>query len=403
MIADELMTDQTVSSTTASPPLLIMIGYEVSIGFAIGRLISTFYEMGTRVTGRPEAVHFAFTRIGGDRSAALPPGFDNLVEFDGARWRPEDLTRLLEYVTSNDIRVLFGLDVPVEAAFLRPLRRAGVRVVISYCGAPCSSLNSGLRLALKRLEVALLRRDRPDEFILESEAMRRTAVFGRGISRRCTTVVPTGVNVEKFAPRPGARQTVYETFEIPRHRRIIVYMGHLHERKGVQVLLRAADRLAGRDRREDIHFLFLGNRADEIDAFRHCFDSAVAGPFITFGGYRDNIPELLAGCYAGCIPSTGWDSYPMSSLEMQACGLPVIASDCQGVPETIADGVTGIVTRADDTDALARTIVSLVDDPMRREQMGYAARHRIEQSLTREHQAATLTQTVRDVIARVTA
>ena len=82
----------------------------------------------------------------------------------------------------------------------------------------------------------------------------------------------------------------------------------------------------------------------------------------------------------------------MSSLEMQACGLPVLVSDWQGVPETIADGETGVVVKTGDTALLAQAIAALVDDPSRRDRMALAARARIEAAFTREHQVINLTR-----------
>jgi len=217
-------------------------------------------------------------------------------------------------------------------------------------------------------------------------------VRGRGVAKSSTVVVRTGVDVSRFRPDPASSHCVYEMLGIPRYRRIIVYMGHLHERKGVRVLMRAAGHLvlAGRD---DIHVLFLGNHADEVMTFdADCSDGRA---IITFGGYQSDIPALLSGCYAGCIPSTGWDSYPMSSLEMQACGLPVIVSDCQGCPETV-DNQTGIVVPANDAVQLAQAILRLADNRVRRELMSLAAAKRIRSSLTVEHQVSNLTSLLKE-------
>ena len=196
----------------------------------------------------------------------------------------------------------------------------------------------------------------------------------------------TGVDAEKFKPYPELKELVYETFGIPRHRRIIVYMGHLQERKGVRVLMRAAGHLAAAGG-DDVHILFLGDRPNEAQAFAPDWEKAKS--IITFGGYRNNVPALLAGCYAGCIPSNGWDSFPMSSLEMQACGLPVIVSDWQACPETL--GVdTGLIVPAGDDRALATAITRLLDQQARRDLMGSRARARIERELTTRHQIENL-------------
>jgi glycosyltransferase involved in cell wall biosynthesis len=323
----------------------------------------------------------------------LPAGFDNLLEFDMRKPTPEGIAHLSDYIRQHRIGWVFGLDLSVSAGYLSVMRAAGVQRIVSYWGAPMSSLNTGVKLLLKRLEVALLRRARPEHFIFESRAMQQFAVAGRGIPSAQTTVIYTGVDADKFRNDPAGAALVYQRFNIPRDRRIIVYMGHLHTRKGVHVLMRAAGHLSAVLRRRDVHVLFLGNRGDEIEKFRD--DFAAGADYITFGGYHDDVPALLSGCYAGCIPSTGWDSFPMSSLEMQACGLPVLVSDWQGVPETIADGESGIVVKTGDAQLLAEAIAALVDDPARRDRMARAARKRVEASLTREHQIVNLVNYLR--------
>ncbi len=369
---------------------LVMISYEIDIGYAIGRLISVFHEMCLRLTDSPQAIHFSFSGIRGRHCANLPPGFGNLLEFDYLNPDRAGSERFVAYIRQHGITDLFALDMKVTAPFLAQARAAGVRDVVAYWGAPMSSENRGLKLLAKRLEVALLRRDRPDLFVFESEAMRHLAVNGRGLPRSATAVVHTGVDDRRFSPRPDDTDAVRDSFAIPDERRIICFMGHLHARKGVQVLMRAMRFIVTVLGRRDVHALFLGNRNGEEAAF--AAEYAGAEGFVTFGGYQSNVPELLAGCYAGCIPSTGWDSFPMSSLEMQACGLPVIVSDWQGVPETVADGVTGIVTRTGDTESLARAIVALVDDPALRERMSAAALARTAAGFTREHQIRNLAQ-----------
>jgi glycosyltransferase involved in cell wall biosynthesis len=366
---------------------LVMISYEIDIGYAIGRLVQVFHEMALRLGGGAEAVHFSFSSIGTKTSANLPQGFGNLLEFDYRKPDGASTGRFIEYIRRHGITDLFALDMPVNANFLAAARRAGVRDVVAYWGAPMSARNHGLKLLAKRLEVALLRRHRPDLFLFESEAMRDFAVNGRGLPRSATAVYHTGVDERRFHPVPGAADVARQRFSIPADGKIICYMGHLHERKGVHVLMQAMQRIVARGR-GDIHALFLGNRNGEERNFAAHYAGAEAQ--IVFGGYQTDIPELLSGCYAGCIPSTGWDSFPMSSLEMQACGLPVIVSDWQGVPETVADGVSGIVTPTGNADALADAIVALADDPARRQRMSEAALARIAGGFTREHQIRNL-------------
>lgn len=372
-----------------SKPILVMIGYPIDIGFAIGRLISAFYQMALRFSGNPDHVHFSFGRTAGQVCATLPNDFTNLLELDYNHYTSADEQRLCDYIKANSIEILFALDMRVKCPYLAAARRAGVENVVSYWGAPMSSFMPPLKLLMKRLEVGLIRRSKPDYYIFESEAMRAFAVGGRGLKKSRTTVIPTGLDTTRFRRRSELESVVRDKFVIPKDRKIIVFMGHMHERKGVHVLLKAANYLVNDLGRTDIHYLFLGNTEAEARHYMDLLGEEKA--YVTLGGYQMDIPEILSGCDIGCVPSTGWDSFPMSSLEMQSCGLPVIASDLQGVPETIVDGVTGIVVPAGDHVALGKAVVSLVDDSAKLGRMASAARLRIESDYTCEMQIARLT------------
>ncbi|MGA6826478.1 glycosyltransferase family 4 protein [Nitrospira sp. NS4] len=377
--------------------ILVIIPYDITIGFAFSRLIGVFLEACAQAAGTVSNVHFAFSTVGEEGSSALPPGFSNLLEFNSRKHDGNDVARLCAYVGRHGIEAAFIVDVGVEAGYLRDIRRAGVRTIIAYWGAPLSSLNHGFKLALKRLEVRYLRPSKPDHFIVESRSMQQTATNGRGIPVHMTTIVPTGVDEARFRPRPESHKHVYDRFAIPAHRSIVVFMGHLHRRKGVHVLLQAADHIVRERHRSDMHFLFLGNQPGEAEVFRGSYDEGATAPFITFGGYQSDVPALLAGCHIGCVPTTGWDSFPLSPLEMQASGLPVVVSDCQGLPESVSDGVTGLVVPAGDVVALSTALQRMTDDRELRDRMSVAAMQRIRASFTRARQVEGL----RDVVCRV--
>ncbi len=374
--------------------ILVIIPFEITIGFAFSKLIGVFFESCTRAAGTVEDVHFAFSAVGTQSSADLPSGFANLVEFNARQYAQDDVVRLCAYIKEQRIETVFVVDGTVQERYLPDIRKAGVRTVIAYWGAPLSGLNSGLKLLLKRMEVKYLRPSKPDHFIVESQSMKETAIRGRGIPAYMTTIVPTGVDHERFRPLPAHHGDVYEKFSIPLDRSVVVFMGHLHHRKGVHILLQAADQIVKRAGRTDIHFLFLGNRPGEAEAFGGTYDRATTASYITFGGYQSGIPELLAGCHLGCVPTTGWDSFPLSPLEMQASGLPVVVSDCQGLPESVSDGVTGLVVPAGDVCALAGAIQRIVDDKELHGKMSRAAVQRIRASFTRTQQVQALTQVI---------
>lgn len=87
-------------------------------------------------------------------------------------------------------------------------------------------------------------------------------------------------------------------------------------------------------------------------------------------------PEEMAGVYADADlfvwPAVN-EAYGLVLLEAQAAGLPVVAGRTGGVPDIIADGVTGLLTPEGDETAFAAAVSDLLDDPGRMARMGRTA------------------------------
>jgi glycosyltransferase involved in cell wall biosynthesis len=79
----------------------------------------------------------------------------------------------------------------------------------------------------------------------------------------------------------------------------------------------------------------------------------------------------LGGIYVW--PGCG-EAYGLAYLEAQAAGLPVVAQATAGVPEVVIDGRTGLLTLERDVGAFAEAIGAMLDDGIRRREMGVAAR-----------------------------
>ena len=92
------------------------------------------------------------------RTNARPAG--ELRPVSGGRHekhRPRRARAAADYVRAQGIDTMFGFDLGVTRPIYKFLRHAGVRHIISYWGAPMSSVNTGLTCLLKRLSVALSR------------------------------------------------------------------------------------------------------------------------------------------------------------------------------------------------------------------------------------------------------
>lgn len=377
--------------------LLVLFHCKSNTGYAIGRLERVFFEMALNVFGSPERIHFAYSGIDGGVGPVLEGRLKNIVAFDYRDVSSRSADTITRYIKKHNIEAIFGFDQPVGAPIHRVLRKAGVKKFISYWGAPMSSVNHGFRLLAKRIQVALTPY-KPDLFILESEAMRETAVAGRGIPQRATRVVYNGVDENEFKP-VGNKDYVYDLFGIPRDRKIIFYSGHMEERKGVHVIVKAAVDLVVNKGRRDAHFLLLGNKHGEEGRFEPLYRHTEAAGHITFGGYRNGVEKIMPCCYMGVIASTGWDSFPLSPLEMQSCGLPVVASALQGLKECVEDGVTGFVVSPGAHLELSGRVLQLLSSPGLRAQMSNAARQRVLDRFTADRQIHNLSDILGETVA----
>jgi len=319
-------------------------------------------------------IYFAYPSMARGPSRTLPSDFNQYYAIDAATSDVRQCRNFEQFLRERRIDIVFGFDQPVARPLYRYMRRAGVRHFFSYWGAPMSSLFGPIKRTLKRIEVAL-RIHGPDHYIFESQGMADFAVLGRGIPRSRTSVVYTGVDTDQWRPDRADSEHAYREFMIPRSRRLFFYSGHMEERKGLPMIMNAANRLAMTRAADDWHLLLCGNRdGQELRYIQTLLPRARER--VTFGGYRSDLPRLQRSCYAGLIASTGWDSLPRSGLEMQASGLPVIVSNLPGIREVVEDGVSGLVVPVDNEEPVVRAMNTLLDDSLLRERLAAEARRR---------------------------
>ena len=67
---------------------------------------------------------------------------------------------------------------------------------------------------------------------------------------------------------------------------------------------------------------------------------------VVFTGFSEDVPALLAMMDCFVLASTRTEGVPQSLLQAFAAGVPVVASDIGGVPEVVADGVTGLLAES---------------------------------------------------------
>ncbi|MFN5173589.1 MAG: glycosyltransferase family 4 protein [Holosporaceae bacterium] len=90
-------------------------------------------------------------------------------------------------------------------------------------------------------------------------------------------------------------------------------------------------------------------------------------------GYRTDIAQLFAKSNIVVLPSYR-EGFPKVIIEAAACGRAVVTTDVPGCRHAIDPGKSGLLVPVRDAEALADAILSLIQDPVRRHQMGVASR-----------------------------
>jgi glycosyltransferase involved in cell wall biosynthesis len=191
-----------------------------------------------------------------------------------------------------------------------------------------------------------------------------------GVPRARMSVVPCGVDLERFTPDgpAGARGA--------RHR--IVAVGRLVPRKGFATAIEALRGVpnaelvvAGGPER--------GRLADDPEAgrLREVAERlGVADRLQLLGRVsRQDMPALLRS--ADVVVCTPWyEPFGIVPLEAMACGVPVVAGAVGGLVDTVVDGATGELVHPRRPDQLAATLRRLLADPALREAYGAAGMDR---------------------------
>jgi glycosyltransferase involved in cell wall biosynthesis len=184
-----------------------------------------------------------------------------------------------------------------------------------------------------------------------------------GLPENKMRVLYNGVNTEQFRPDPAAAAAERQRLGIDR--RVVLYVGRVCQQKGSDVLLSAVEEL--NRRRHEVRLVIAGpvgqfGRTDDPERWVERI-KRVGGLYL--GAVAE---ERLAGVYnlaeVFVMPTRQLEMFGMAAVEAQACGKPVIASDCGGLREVVP-AECGARFPVGDASRLADEIEALLDNPHR--------------------------------------
>ena len=196
-----------------------------------------------------------------------------------------------------------------------------------------------------------------------------------GVEEDRIEIVPLGINIEEYSDLP--EEGIFrEKFNISKDDKLIIFIGRVHEIKGLDLLIDAFKELA--DSEDDVKLAIVGPDDGYMDALNlriaECDLSDKV--FVTGPLYKSEKQEALVDCDLFVMPSK-YESFTTSGLEAMACGKPLVLTKNNHIHDWV-DGSVGLACD-DDKMSLKDAMAEVLFDEELSKKFGMNGRRLIQE------------------------
>jgi glycosyltransferase involved in cell wall biosynthesis len=287
------------------------------------------------------------------------------------------LARILEAENPDAVHLVAMKPMVLGAIALKlvPVRHAVLHMTgLGLLAVSTSPLMRLYRAATLRLIGALLRQ--PTSYLLVENPDNLAALRAAGASpgARFALLGGAGVDPAAFPALPPPENAVP----------VAAFVGRMIRAKGLDVLMAAFDRLAGRNEKLELELCGESDAGTPDAIAPDALEAWCALSGTRRLGHVSDIREVWRRADIFVLPSRG-EGMPRALLEAAACARPLVVTNVPGCRHFVRDGVEGFVVPPDDPVALADALQCLARDPDLRKRMGEAARLRLLHGFTEAH------------------
>lgn len=249
------------------------------------------------------------------------------------------------------------------------------------------------------------------KYLAVSHAMAR-AWAAAGVPPQRITVVPNGVDTDAFpASTPDQVHAARTALGIDDATPTVLYYGRLTRSKGVlalleawgRVLATASDRLpvttvttgATASRREPLLVLAGALHPGDAPAVQRAIDALPDGSVLVLPE-RDDVVPLLHAADLVVVPSIEPEGFGRVVVEAMSAGRPVVAAASGGTGEILADEWARFTVDPEDTAALAKKVLDVLDEAVHDPSLGERCREWVREHYGPEPHLAGLLRALRD-------
>ena len=189
-----------------------------------------------------------------------------------------------------------------------------------------------------------------------------------------------GVDIKRFKISKKNRMQVRKNLSIDEKTKLLVFAGRINKDKGIYDLIEAFQKI--KNKGYSVKLLLIGPDEEKIIKKISLTENFLNSEIIYIGP-KYNLEYWLNGCDIFCLPSYR-EGFGSVLIEASALKLPIVATKIYGIEDAVLDKVTGFLYKAGDINALAKSIILLLENDNLCNKLGSAGFERVNRKFTRE-------------------
>jgi glycosyltransferase involved in cell wall biosynthesis len=250
----------------------------------------------------------------------------------------------------------------------------------------------------QEIEPAKVRRyglDRVEAVIAISRQIEQSLIVG-GVSVENVRTVYSGIDLSE-RQLTHDDQALRRMIGLPNRAVLLGTIANLFPRKGYEVMLRALPAIVRAV--PTVHYVIVGSDDnDYADRLKRLAHELKIADRVHIVGFQDPVQPFLVSLDLYVHPAL-MEGFGIAVVEAMAMGKAVVATTTGGLPEVVVQGETGLLVPPGDVESLAASVVSLLQDRVRREQMGRNGSARAHERFSLDASVAQVEQLYGEVLA----
>jgi glycosyltransferase involved in cell wall biosynthesis len=281
---------------------------------------------------------------------------------------PRGLQELIHLLREGDFDVVHTHSAKAGALGRFAAHRIGVPAIVhTFHGFPFHDFQFGpVRSTYIALERSLGRIT--DQFLAVGGAIAAQAISLRIAPAERIRTIASAIELDILPASPGNRAAARHLMRLPEDVQVVGAVGRLAPQKAPQDLVAAIEAMG----RSNVYCVWVGDGPLRQEVARLIERRKLTNRFLLLGE-RHDVAALLPGFDVFAL-SSHYEGLPCSVVEAMTCGIPVVATAVNAVPEVVVPGRTGLLVPANAPMLLGKALAYLLDHPAEGSRMSLAAR-----------------------------